>query len=247
MTIQASTSFIPEKYRVLSGSALKVLAMAIMLIDHTASFLLRYYPPATSAWFQIGSTSYSLYRVMRDVGRAAFPSFCFLLVEGFLHTHDRFKYGRNLLIFACISEIPWNFAQNGTLLFADKQNVFFTLFLGYLAFCLIDRFKEKPTMQLVTMLVLLAVSYYLKADYGYKGYVFLLIMFWLHQYKPAQALIGSCWLIYEWKACFAFISLNMYNGKRGFIKGKWAKYFFYAFYPVHIAVLTIIRKKWFGI
>lgn len=41
MTLQASTSFIPEKYRVLSGSALKVLAMAIMLIDHTASFLLR--------------------------------------------------------------------------------------------------------------------------------------------------------------------------------------------------------------
>ena len=97
------------------------------------------------------------------------------------------------------------------------------------------------------MLALLAVSYFLKADYGYKGYVFLLIMFWLHQYKPAQALIGSCWLIYEWKACFAFISLNMYNGKRGFIRGKWAKYFFYAFYPVHIAILTIIRKKWFGI
>ena len=39
MTLQASTSFIPEKYRVLSGSALKVLAMAIMLIDHTASSL----------------------------------------------------------------------------------------------------------------------------------------------------------------------------------------------------------------
>ena len=167
--------------------------------------------------------------------------------EKVLHTHDRFKYGRNLLIFACISEIPWNFAQNGTLLFADKQNVFFTLFLGYLAFCLIDRFKENPTMQLVSMLALLAVSYFLKADYGYKGYVFLLIMFWLHQYKPAQALIGSCWLIYEWKACFAFISLNMYNGRRGFIRGKWAKYFFYAFYPVHIAILVIIRKKWFGI
>ena len=134
MTTQASTSFIPEKYRILSGSALKVLAMIIMLIDHTASFLLRDYEPATTPWFQLGDNTYSLYRVMRDVGRAAFPIFCFLLVEGFLHTHNRFKYGRNLLIFACISEIPWNFAQNGTLLFPDKQNVFFTLFLGYAAF-----------------------------------------------------------------------------------------------------------------
>ena len=102
MSSQTSTSFMPEKLRILSGSTLKMLAMAIMLIDHTASFLLRHYPPAIAPWFQIGSTTYSLYRVMRDVGRSAFPIFCFLLVEGFLHTHNRFKYGRNLLIFACI-------------------------------------------------------------------------------------------------------------------------------------------------
>ena len=107
MTLQTSTSFIPEKYRILSGSALKVLAMAIMLIDHTASFLLRYYPPVTRAWFQIGSTSYSLYRVMRDVGRAAFPIFCFLLVEGFLHTHDRFKYFRDPLEFCAERHIAF--------------------------------------------------------------------------------------------------------------------------------------------
>jgi len=103
MTTPVSTSFLPEKFRILSGSALKVLAMIIMLIDHTASFLLRYYTPSNSPLFQIGSTNYSLYRIMRDVGRAAFPIFCFLLVEGFFHTHNRFKYGRNLLIFACIS------------------------------------------------------------------------------------------------------------------------------------------------
>ena len=247
MSSQTSTSFMPEKLRILSGSTLKMLAMAIMLIDHTASFLLRHYPPAIAPWFQIGSTTYSLYRLMRDVGRAAFPIFCFLLVEGFLHTHNRFKYGRNLLIFACISEIPWNFAQNGTLLYPDKQNVFFTLFLGYLAFCLVERFEKNASMQLFCMLLLLAVSYFLKADYGYKGFVFLLIMYWLHQHKSAQAVIGSCWLIYEWKACFAFIPLNMYNEKRGFIQGKWVKYLFYAFYPVHIAILIVIRKMWFGI
>ena len=150
--------------------------MVIMLIDHTASFLLRYYAPANSVLFQMGDTSYSLYRIMRDVGRAAFPIFCFLLVEGFLHTHNRFKYGRNLLIFAFISEIPWNFAQNGTLVYSDKQNVFFTLVLGYLAFCLIEHFEDNAQMQLICMLMLLAVSYFLKADYGYKGFIFLLIM-----------------------------------------------------------------------
>ena len=36
MSSQTSTSFMPEKLRILSGSTLKMLAMAIMLIDHTA-------------------------------------------------------------------------------------------------------------------------------------------------------------------------------------------------------------------
>ncbi|WP_373213927.1 TraX family protein [Ruminococcus sp. 5_1_39BFAA] len=234
-------SFLPEKYRILSGSALKVLAMVIMLIDHTAAFLLNRYAPATTTLFTLGNTGFSIYRIMRDVGRAAFPIFCFLLVEGFLHTHDRRKYGLNLLVFACISEIPWNFAHGGELFNPARQNVFFTLFLGYLAFCALDYYKDRETMQLLCMLALFAVSWYLHADYGWRGYVFLLIMYWLHNKKAAQAVIGSSWLYYEWKACFAFLAINMYNGKRGFIRGKGAKYFFYAFYPVHIAILYILQ------
>ena len=111
-TKQLQDSFMPEKFRVLSGSALKVLAMVIMLIDHTAAFLLVKSAAATRTLFVLGGTDISIYRIMRDVGRAAFPIFCFLLVEGFVHTHNRFKYGRNLLIFACISEIPWDLVHN---------------------------------------------------------------------------------------------------------------------------------------
>lgn len=241
MNNKTPNSFFPEKYRILSGSALKVLAMAIMLIDHSAAFLLNRYAPATAALFTLGNTSYSIYRIMRDVGRAAFPIFCFLLVEGFLHTHDRRKYGLNLLVFACISEIPWNFAHGGEILNPARQNVFFTLFLGYLAFCAMDHYKEREGMQLLCMLGLFAVSCFLNADYGWRGYVFLLIMYWLRDQKAAQAVIGSSWLYYEWKACFAFLAINMYNGKRGFIQGKGAKYFFYAFYPVHIAILYLLQ------
>ena len=100
-------------------------------------------------------------------------------------------------------------------------------------------------MQLVCVLALLTVSVFLKADYGWRGFVFLLIMYWFRNDKTAQAIIGSCWLYYEWKACFAFLSINMYNGKRGFIRGKAAKYFFYLFYPVHITILVIIRNLFF--
>ena len=59
------------------------------------------------------------------------------------------------------------------------------------------------------------------------GICILLIMYWFRNDKTAQAIIGSCWLYYEWKACFAFLSINMYNGERGFVKGKFLKYVFY--------------------
>ena len=108
----------------------------------------------------------------------------------------------------------------------EKQNVFFTLFLGYLAFCALEYFWDNQKMQLVCVLALLTVSVFLKADYGWRGFVFLLIMYWFRNDKTAQAIIGSCWLYYEWKACFAFLSINMYNGERGFVKGKFLKYAF---------------------
>ena len=124
----------------------------------------------------------------------------------------------------------------------ERQNVFFTLFLGYLAFCAIEYFKDKRLIQLLCILGLLVVSIFLKADYGWRGYIFLLIMYYMRNDKPGQAILGSCWLYYEWRACFAFLSINLYNGERGFIHGKAAKYFFYWFYPVHIMGLVILRQ-----
>ena len=244
MTTKLPASFLPAKFQVLSGSALKLIAIALMLIDHTGLRILYNYPATTATLFSFGGVDYSWYRIFRDIGRAAFPIFCFLLVEGFLHTHNRKKYGLNLFLFACISEIPWNFMFTNTWRY-EKQNVFFTLFLGYLAFCALEYFWDNQKMQLVCVLALLTVSVFLKADYGWRGFVFLLIMYWFRNDKTAQAIIGSCWLYYEWKACFAFLSINMYNGERGFVKGRFLKYVFYWFYPVHITILVILRKLLF--
>ena len=240
-------SIFPDRMLVLSGSGLKLIAILFMLIDHIAADVLKGVGFANQVLFTVSwpfgifeEKSYSLYRIMRDAGRIAMPIFVFLLVEGFLHTRSRLKYGRNLFLFALISELPWNFVHTGTLRYS-YQNVFFTLFLGYLGMCAAEYFWENRLLQCMSLLLLLAVSVYLHADYGWKGYIFILIMYFLRNERSAQAIIGSCWLHYEWKACFAFLFINLYNGERGFIRGKSGKYFFYAFYPLHLLILGIIR------
>lgn len=109
----------PDKMKILSGSMLKVIAVTTMLIDHVASYLI----PQKWVLFTVFGYDVRLYRLMRNLGRWAFPIFAVLLIEGFLHTHSRLKYGISLAAFALISEIPWNLVHTGTLLY-QGQNVF---------------------------------------------------------------------------------------------------------------------------
>lgn len=126
-----------------------------------------------------------------------------------------------------------------------KTKCVFHAFPRISGLCAIEYFQTRPSMQLLCILGLLVISIFLKADYGWRGYIFLLIMYYMRNDKPGQAILGSCWLYYEWRASFAFLSINLYNGKRGFIRGKSAKYFFYWFYPVHIMGLVILRQLLF--
>ena len=74
--------------KILSGSALKVIAVVTMLIDHIASHLLRNgYVLINAAGFRL-----TLYSAMRIIDRISFPLFAFLLVEGFFKTTNKRRY-----------------------------------------------------------------------------------------------------------------------------------------------------------
>lgn len=80
-----------ESRRGLSGSALKIIAMVTMLIDHIgAAVLLRYILDMQShiASVEQYNQLVMFYRVLRGIGRIAFPIYCFLLVEGFQKTRS---------------------------------------------------------------------------------------------------------------------------------------------------------------
>ncbi len=83
---------------------MKILAVVSMVIDHVGYFLYPRFIRRTP------------YRVLRAIGRFAFPVYCFLIVNGFEKTHDRARYLTRLCAFAAISEIPF------VLLFSSRYN-----------------------------------------------------------------------------------------------------------------------------
>ena len=240
--MKTTDTIIPEKYKILSGSALKCIALVTMIIDHVGAFLLH---GTNIVLLRIGQRALTLENLMRIVGRLSLPIYCFLLVEGFLHTHDRKKYGINLLLFALISEIPWDLVHTGTLHYS-RQNVFFTLFLGYVGLCCIEGLREKPRQQLAALLALVLVTLNFGADYRILGFGLILLLFCLRDHKIMQAILGICFLSGTWTAGLAFIPINLYNGERGFIRGRVLKYSFYAVYPLHILMIYLIKKHTVG-
>lgn len=78
-----------------SGTALKTIACITMLVDHIGASCieaglllpeLERGEVSGGAWDQL--SLFQLDRALRFTGRLAFPIFCFLLVEGFVHTRD---------------------------------------------------------------------------------------------------------------------------------------------------------------
>lgn len=212
----------------LNGFGLKCIAMVCMLIDHT------------------GAVLFPQYRILRMVGRLAFPIYCFLLVEGAMHTKDIRKYELRLLGFALISEIPFDLAFRRGIDWGH-QNVFFTLLLGVVAIDLAQQFKNKISVVLIFP-VMIVIAEFLNTDYGGKGIVFILCYYLLYERKVIKhvmfafeniLLYGLGIQIY---ACLAVIPMLFYNGK----KGPSLKYFFYAFYPLHLLILYLIINVLYG-
>lgn len=132
----------PSTRRGLSGTALKGIACVTMLIDHVgASCLENGFLSAPAA--PAGLAALDL--VLRLIGRLAFPIFCFLLVEGFVHTHDVKKYIGRLLLFGLVSEVPFDLAFFRTPFAPGYQNVYWTLALGVLAMAGLNHFVKSRT------------------------------------------------------------------------------------------------------
>lgn len=222
--------------KILSNSNLKLIAATTMFIDHTGYCLI----PYSRQW-------YPYYQLFRDIGRIAFPIYCFLLIEGFQYTKSRRKYATNLLLFAMISELPFDLAFNQKRSIWHSQNIFFTLFLGLLVIWGIEYFRGKVWAQTLILAAVMIISCKLNTDYNWRGVLLITLLYLFRQDAACMTIAGATCLLWEWKAIFAFLPINLYNGKRGWIQGKWAKYLFYWYYPAHLLLLCWLRYRLFAI
>ncbi|HCY06842.1 MAG TPA: conjugal transfer protein TraX [Erysipelotrichaceae bacterium] len=227
------------------GSTLKIIALITMLIDHIGAFLIEPYLLNNGVFpfaFDISiipkefKTLYIIYIITRLIGRIAFPIYCFLIVEGFLHTSNLKKYAFNLLLFAFISEIPFNLANSNKLLYFDMQNVFFTLFLGLTCISLLDKYKGFFNTVIILSITSLP-AYFLNVDYHHFGVLAIAVLYLFHKNKKHQILFGVLTFAWELTAPLAFIPIYFYNGERG----KQNKYLYYSLYPLHLLILYLIR------
>ena len=239
-----------KKIQFLNSNTLRLVAVLLMVSDH------------------VWATAMSFGNWMTYIGRMAFPIFAFQIAEGFVHTKNFKKYALRLLAFAVISEIPFNLFYSSRWFNPYHQNVMFTLLLGLLAIKVIDNLKKdispKNIGKSLLWLALIAVGGTLGfVDYGFLG-VLTVVMFYLcrgYRFTPVLQLIGMILInivFFEGQvfifdifgktveipsqgfAVFSLIPIWLYNGKKG-KSSKVLQYGFYAFYPVHMLILYLIK------
>lgn len=235
----------------LSGSTLKIIAAISMLVDHTYVAIfeqgyIRGRLPMPGLFTQESMLNYDhwVYRLggfMRGlIGRIAFPIFCFLLVQGFIHTSNRRNYKIRLLIFALISEIPFNLALWDTFRFGIS-NVLFTLLLGFIAMEVVEA-DWNPLLRGLAVAGIAFLAEVLGCDYGASGVLLIVALYLARADRMLTVLVGvfSVFVLPSLSnlaAVLAYIPIAFYNGQRGLR----FKYVFYVFYPGHLLVLYLVR------
>ncbi len=230
-------------FKKLSGYHLKYFALFTMLLDHIGLLFHALLPEIISVSF-------------RMAGRLSFPLFCFLLSEGFFYSRDRDKYKKRLFLFALLSEIPFDLAFHSLSSLDEilaEQNVFFTLFFGFLAMEQLEKWEKAGgfPQKLGVFIFFSCLNEIFRADYGAAG-ILCILLFYSFRKKSTFLSFSSimisllplavtAFLSFPLQLCslFALVPILCYNGQ----KGQGNRYFFYLFYPVHLLFLAWL--SWF--
>lgn len=240
--------------RGITGSTLKIIAIILMAFDHIGATFIEHGVLSNVTHIENLNNKISLIishseweswiildLCLRLIGRLAFPIFCFLLVEGFLHTSNIKKYMLRVFSFAFLAEIPFNLAVNNSVLYFEKNNTLFTLLIGLVVLYFYrffgDSMKDKFKKATVVILGMLAAVLF-HTDYSFFGVGFIFLLYYFRNHKKMRTIIGVICSSCELTAPLSFLFINSYNGKRG----RDLKYLFYIFYPLHLLIIDLVFR-----
>ena len=238
-----------------TSASLHIMAMVFMLCDHLWGTVV-----AGNDW-------------LTCVGRLAFPIFAFLLVEGYFHTSNLKAYAKRLLLFALISEIPFNLAIGSRLFYPLHQNVLWSFLLSLWLIHRNEKARKtgKLWRRILTGLATTALGAVLGlltfVDYYHAGILTVLVFYFFRGktwWNYLGQLLGLYWinaeilggLVYEFHlfgqtvsfhqqslALLALLPIWLYRGNRGH-HSKAFQYLCYGFYPVHLLILGLVKWLW---
>lgn len=241
--------------RPLNRDVIKYIAMVTMTMNHVARVFLT---PGTV-----------IYEVFIYIGYYTAPIMCYFLAEGYRYTHSKVKYGLRLLIFAAISELPFcmafseAFAGNDGVTYCG-MNMIFTLMLCFGMIWVLEEAKS-TFLKIIAVIAAFYLSMY--SDWSFIAPMFTLLFQWAGRDKEkikgafaAAVLLQGLYrfmtvngiysetesLIYALKnmvgpALAGLTVIYGYNGRRMEKGQNFSKWFFYIYYPAHLAMIGAVR------
>lgn len=238
-TPQLRNNMVPQ----LSGNMLKILAAISMTIDH------------------VGVVLFPTVLVLRYIGRIALPIFMFMLAEGCQHTRSRLRYYLNIVALAVLCQAVYTVTTGDWFLCVPVSFSLSIPLVYVLQLCKRSAFGGRKWMAILYgallaggVAVLRWFNGVARLDYGFWGCMLPLAAslfrrevgapVWLekldcnmtHVLTMGAAMIPLALKMgqWQWWSMLALPLLMIYSGKRG----RWKlKYFFYIFYPAHLAIL----------
>lgn len=216
----------------LTGNQLKLIAMVTMTLDHVGLMLL------------------PQYRILRILGRLAFPIYAYMIAEGCRYTHSKGRYFARLFTLGMLCQVVYYFAM-GSL----YQCILITFSLSAAMIFLLEWAEKQGKAVYITSLIgaFLAVGFLCiclpmllpGTDYGIDYDIFgvlLPVIIWAGRTKKEKlwaCVLGLTLVAVEcggiqWLALGAVPLLALYNGQRG--KHAMGK-IFYIYYPAHLAAI----------
>lgn len=175
--------------------------------------------------------------VLQLLGGLAVPVFAFLLVEGFRHTRSFKNYILRMLLFALISEVPFDLAMSGSFFDFTRQNAMFTLVICLVMLYGIRTFAAGKLAQVAIVGAAVLWCALLKTDFGF-GMVLLTAAYQLfYDNRQRKLTLGCIISILYVTAPLSTYAISKYEGERGNIRWPLA---WYCLYPLHLCILAVI-------